>query len=184
MGGREMADRVMDEIRVQVGEKFLHENNKRCAHKDGEVVMIFRRPGGKVLLSTKSFYLKDIYRLPTGSIEKGEKPEDALKREIYEETGFRMETWEKIGEIHWMFSHGQQTGEYFSHVYVMPESTAEPVCMDKKERISGYIEVDVAELPGVCDRLMRLPARWRDWGEFRGLVHTYVHKRLTQDQRS
>jgi len=89
---------------------------------------------------------------------------------------------EKIGDIHWTFVNGDRTGEYYSHVYLMPESTAEPKCVDKKERISGYMEVEVSELPAVCDRLMRLPSRWRDWGEFRGLVHKYVHKKLTERQ--
>ena len=38
------------------------------------------------------------YFLPGGGIDEGETPEDALRRESEEETGYSIEVWEKIGE--------------------------------------------------------------------------------------
>lgn len=168
----------MEEYEIEVGDRFFEETIARLRKKCGEVVMVLPRPGDRVLLSTKDFYLAGTYRLPTGSIEKGETPEDALKREVREETGFRFDSGRKLGAIHWVFRNGERTVEYYSYVFVLPETTAVPVPEDHNERITGYKEVGLCSLREVGEELIGLPDRWRDWGRFRGLVHEYVHERL------
>ena len=66
-------------VELEVGEEFLRnvrEKERRMGIAD-EVVMVVPRPGGKVLLHTKSFYPPGTYRLPTGRLRLGESPEAA-----------------------------------------------------------------------------------------------------------
>jgi 8-oxo-dGTP pyrophosphatase MutT (NUDIX family) len=55
----------------------------------GEVCMVLRRPGG-LLTAIKTFYPRGCYRLLTGGVEHGEPIEDALWREVGEETGLEV----------------------------------------------------------------------------------------------
>jgi 8-oxo-dGTP pyrophosphatase MutT (NUDIX family) len=168
----------MEEYRIEVGEGLIQDWLASIQEKPGEVVMVFLRPGGKVLLNTKDFYPPGTYRLPTGSMHPSESPEDALVREAQEETGFRVIVHEKLGTIHWVFTHGGETVEYYSHVFLIPETTDEPVVEDPHEQITGYKEVGIRDLRKAGEDLMNMPGRWHDWGVFRGLVHLFVHKKL------
>ena len=42
---------------------------------------------------------KFIWEIPAGTLDPGEAPLECARRELVEETGFRAEGWEKIGEI-------------------------------------------------------------------------------------
>jgi 8-oxo-dGTP pyrophosphatase MutT (NUDIX family) len=168
----------MEEYQIEVGEGLIQDWLAKIGEKPGEVVMVFLRPGGRVLLNTKEFYPTGTYRLPTGSMHRDETPEDALVREAQEETGFRVRAQDKLGTIHWVFRHGGDTVEYYSHVFLIPETTDQPVVEDPHERITGYKEVAIRDLRRVGDELMNMPDRWRDWGVFRGLVHVFVHDKL------
>lgn len=168
----------MKEYQIEVGDAFFDDSVRKMEKKGGEVVMVFLRPGNKALLSTKEFYPQGTYRLPTGSMDKGEAPEDALVREAREETGFDVTAERKLGAIHWVFKNGDRMGEYYSHIFVVPETTDEPVPEDHSEQITGYREMPVCDLKQVGEELMTMQGRWNDWGRFRGLAHLYVHELL------
>ena len=55
------------------------------------VVGIVLREGNEVLLLEHSYRNEYPWGLPSGWLKKGEQPISALKREIYEETGFDVE---------------------------------------------------------------------------------------------
>jgi ADP-ribose pyrophosphatase len=60
-------------------------------HADGSVVLLRQfRPSIN----------EELYEIPAGTIEKGEKPLATAKREIIEETGFKATQWAKIGEFY------------------------------------------------------------------------------------
>ncbi len=168
----------MEEYQIEVEGGTLGDWIEKIREKPGEVAMVFLRPGGKVLLNTKDFYPPGTYRLPTGSMHHGETPEEALVREVREETGFRVSDWRKLGAIHWVFKHDSGTAEYYSHVFLIPETTEQPTVQDPDEQITDYREVPVCDLHEVGENLMNMPGRWHDWGVFRGLVHLFVHKKL------
>lgn len=55
------------------------------------------------ILLLKQFRLpsrKELWEIPAGKTEKGEEPEEAAKRELKEETGFKGEEWKRIGSFY------------------------------------------------------------------------------------
>jgi 8-oxo-dGTP diphosphatase len=70
--------------------------------KKGDIIhavdAIIEDEGGNVVLVKRKFPpFQGYYALPGGSIEKGEEPEDAVIREVMEETNLKVEPIEKIG---------------------------------------------------------------------------------------
>lgn len=169
----------MAELQVQVGPTFFAEMAARVRKSPGEIVMIVRRPGGMVLLMTKYFYPEGIYRLPTGKLKRHELPEEAFGRELFEETGFRADSPELIGVVHYAISNGGEVVDYPSHVYATEEIPGIPESIDGDEGITGFREVTADQLLETAHILETLPEPWRDWGRWRALVHRYVHDQLT-----
>lgn len=64
---------------------FLNEKNEICLTK---------------LLGVDKFGQRDYYETPGGGIQEGETPEQALFRELIEETGYESIVLKKIGDVH------------------------------------------------------------------------------------
>ena len=168
----------MEDHRLDVGDTFLEEMTRKAHESAGEVVMVIRRPGGNVLLMTKTFYPAGVYRLPTGQIRKGERPEEALEREASEETGFRVRIERSLGAIRWTVRSGSGSVEYLSHIIITCETTGKPAPRDIEESIAGFQVINPCDLRGIADQLSNLPEPWRDWGRFRAIAHQFVYREL------
>jgi len=147
----------------------------------GEVVLVVRRDSGEVLLHTKAFYPAGVYRLPSGGVSWGEAVSAALRREVYEETGYT--AWEEqlLGLVTYDFwSHGRSL-PFVSYVFLLAGVQGAPNVQDEGERISGFKWVPVLGLPAVAAALRSLPEDSpgrQDWGRFRALAHDFVAQRL------
>ncbi len=83
---------------------FEHQQQEieRAIIKHNGAVVILPIPApGKVLLIKQFRYTfqREIYELPAGTIEAGEDPLSAAKREIEEEIGFQGHSWHHLGDI-------------------------------------------------------------------------------------
>lgn len=151
---------------------------RRLVKRDGEVVLIVPRPNGRVLLHTKPYYPGGVHRLPTGGIRPGERPDDAARREAFEELGFQPKKLVFIGVLQnriWVNGSGLL---YPSFVFKTEEMSGAPQPTDPDEPISGYSEVEVEELEKVARQLRELPEDWREWGEFRAALHEILGEAL------
>jgi 8-oxo-dGTP pyrophosphatase MutT (NUDIX family) len=150
-----------------------------------EVCMVVRRPAGDVLLSIKTFYPRDAYRLPTGGIDRDEPILAALVRETREETGLEPEPSRFLAALTYLDGPGGPP-VFHSFAFLLEDVTGAPVRpLDEQEQIEAYIEVPVAELPRVAERLERIPPdgapgipNWDAWGRFRAHVHRVVPEAL------
>jgi 8-oxo-dGTP pyrophosphatase MutT (NUDIX family) len=149
----------------------------------GEVCMVIRRPSGRILVSTKTFYPPGAYRLPTGGIDVGESIEAALTREAHEETGLVTEVRRFLAAI----SYSAASGHIFhTFAFLLDEKGGTLGPLDPHERILDYREVEPAELNSLADRLGSLGSEhspdivgdWADWGRFRAVVHRTVAQAL------
>lgn len=151
----------------------------------GEVCMVVRRPNGKVLLTTKDFYPRGAFRLPTGGIAHGEGILDALLRETNEETGLTAEVRRFLA---WIDYEGSGEGRVVFHTFalLLDETGGTLGSLDPHERISAYREAGPEELPAIADALDSIASElspdiegdWADWGRFRAVVHRAVAKAL------
>lgn len=172
----------MEHHELTVGEAFFKEMERKRTNSPGEVVMVIRRPGGKVLLTTKDFYPAGIYRLPSGQMTGDETPEEALIRETFEETGFHVQIDRHLGTIGYTFKTDSKTIEYVSHVFLTEETVGEPASQDADEEITGYRDVDPSELENIAQNLQKIAGIWNDWGRFRAISHDFVYEILASER--
>lgn len=142
--------------------------------RDGEVVLVLRRPDGRVLLHTKPFYPPDTWRLPSGGVEPGESPQAAAAREIAEETGRPARLERLLGILTYQVRGAGETIPFGSYVFLVATPGGRPAPRDAGERIAGFRWVPPHELEGVAAHLRGLAPPWRGWGTFRSLPHRFV----------
>ena len=85
----ELICKITDE---DIGEKTVHMENPKLRLGARGIVI---REDGKIAIFNKSN--KNEYKLPGGGLEGEEKPEDAFKREVLEETGCEVEIIDDLG---------------------------------------------------------------------------------------
>ncbi len=140
----------------------------------GEVVLVLRRPDGRLVLQTKAFYPPGAYRLPTGSIEQSEPLLDALGRELREETGLEPQVLRFLGVLCYRFRRRGVPHERASYVFLLDAGAGPLVAQDATERITGLREIQPEELDAVAERLEALTGEWAPWGRFRALENRFV----------
>lgn len=74
------------------------------------ILIVIKDSDRNILICTRASEGKEVWELPSGGLEKGEKPEQTFYREVYEELGLQR------GDV----SEPKLTG--FSHTYVLPEN--------------------------------------------------------------
>jgi len=154
--------------------------------RSAEVVLVLRAADGQVWLQTKAFYPPDTWRLPSGGLDPGEAPEQALARELWEEAGLRDLAARPLGRVRYDVTvAGRAIRRFFSHLYLVEVGGASPDSQDADEGIAAWRAVPVSDLPLVAAHLEALPAtpirdtgRWADWGRFRAVVHRLVPELL------
>lgn len=180
----DLARRFGEPLRIEarIADGFM--DPIRRPDRVGEVCMVIRRPSGKLLVSTKTFYPPGAYRLPTGGIDIGERIETALAREAHEETGLTVAVRRFLAAI----SYATATGEHVFHTFafLLDEVGGTLGSLDPHEEILDYREVEPPELAAMADRLAalrsepseRIDGDWAHWGRFRAVVHRAVAEAL------
>ncbi len=159
-----------------------------------EVVFAIRRPNGRLLLQTKTFYPPGAYRLPSGSIMAGEPVLAALRREVTEETSLQVTLLRYLAVVTYdiVVADGDpaetRPPTFTSYAFLVQETGGELCTADRDERVAGFREIETGELAGVAEGLEALAdspnptvRSWGDWGRFRAIVHRLVWEILCAD---
>jgi ADP-ribose pyrophosphatase YjhB (NUDIX family) len=144
----------------------------------GEVCMVIRRRGGRLITAIKTFYPPGAYRLLTGGVGHGEPIEAALLREVDEETGLEVAVRRFLAVIEYELepenreprtknreyqSHGRRTADseqaiqhsytFVTFAFLLDEvgGTLDP--RDPGEQIESFREVEIATLPELAAML-------------------------------
>lgn len=171
----------------------------------GEACMVIRRPNGRLLTASKTFYPAGIYRLLTGGIMPDEPIEAALIRETREETGLEVQIRRFLAVIEYLMpQHSQPDGSvtasdhpahrtarrvFYTFAFLLDELGGTLAPLDNTERIADFREIFPAELPTLATTLEQVQddydteirGRWRDWGMFRAIVHRVVYAALSDE---
>lgn len=152
----------------------------------GEVCMAIRRPNGKLLTAIKTFYPPECYRLLTGGVKQGEPIEDALWREIAEETNLLTEVDRFLAVIEYAEQRPDAPAAFVTFVFLLDERGGMLTVIDEDERVADFRELAVDELPALADTLehvatgysSEIEGDWHSWGVFRAVVHHVVYAAL------
>lgn len=144
----------------------------------GEVVMVIPNEQGHVWLHTKDFYPEGVYRLMTGGIDPGEKPDRSLLREVGEETGFVVKIDRCLAVITYTLTAAEGTLPFASYVFLTRPTAGQPHPTDPGERITHFKAVPAAELLTVVHNLRALSGPFQDWGIFRAIAHQVAYEAL------
>jgi NAD+ diphosphatase len=118
----------------------------------------------------------------------GERVLAALQREALEEFGQALVVRRFLAAVAYRRDAAAPT--FYTFAFLLDASAEPPRPRDLHERITGFRPVQLDELPRVADALDRLPvdpstdvdAPWRDWGQFRAVIHRVVWETLTASQ--
>lgn len=145
-----------------------------------EVVMVIPNEQGHLWLHTKDFYPEGVYRLMTGGIDSGEKPDKSLLREVGEETGFAVKIDRCLAVITYTLTAAEGTLPFASYVFLTRPAAGQPHPTDPGERITHFKAVPVAELLTLVQNLRALSGPFQDWGIFRAMAHQVAYEMLNQ----
>jgi len=144
----------------------------------GEVVLVIPNKQKQIWLHTKEFYGDDVYRLMTGGLKPGEKPHLACRREMMEETGFKVEVERCLAVVTYSLSTPDTAQPFVSYIFSTKRATGKPNPTDDSEAIAGFRAVPIADLKAVADQLESLEGERADWGTFRAVAHRVAQKQL------
>lgn len=164
--------------RIETDDYMRGYRGQASPDRRGEVVFAIRQPSGEILLHTKHRYEKPIYRLPSGRIELGESIEDALYREIAEETGQRVQLCRFLGILDCHFISDNSAFPFVSYIFYLQSMSGE-LCPTDTNEIAGFRTVPVHELGSIAQVLRSLGSHRRCWGYWRSLSHDIVSHALT-----
>ncbi|MGB9594194.1 MAG: NUDIX hydrolase, partial [Anaerolineae bacterium] len=88
-------------------------------NRRGEVGMVIVSPAGQVLTHTKSFYPAGVFRIPTGGIGQEEPVLDALRREVWEETGLDAEVQRLLAVVEYRFTNGAREVRFATYLFLL-----------------------------------------------------------------
>ncbi len=145
----------------------------------GEVVMVVPNEQGQVWLHAKAFYPAGVYRLLTGGVEPGETPDQALLREVEEETGFQTKIDRCLAVITYLCSGDGITLPFVSYAFLTAPTSGWPQPTNPGEAITGFQAVSVETLTETALKLRSLKDIFTDWGIFRAIAHEIVKLQMT-----
>lgn len=88
---------IKDDVQVSDGHKSFREV---VIHSGGVVIVALKDEETVLLVKQYRYPLKRAnLELPAGKLEIGEDPDEACKRELEEETGYRAKNWKSLGYI-------------------------------------------------------------------------------------
>lgn len=127
-------------IKVFLDEVQIDNNNKKALREivkhSGAVCALAVTKDGKIILikQFRKAIEADLIEIPAGKLESGENPEDAIKRELKEETGYDVQSLEYITQFYTSPGFSNELGYlYFAKLGEQGET-----CFDEDEDIEIF----------------------------------------------
>jgi len=167
-------------VTIETDDYLAAQRWRAVPDRRGEVIFVIRQPNGEILLHSKQRYEQPIYRLPTGGIDPSEAVEDALLREVEEETGQSVIIRRFLAILNCHFHRNGSSVPFTSYLFYLESRT----CLldpDVDDEAAEFRTVPVQRMGQVAANLRSLNGRRRGWGYWRSLAHDLVHDLLGQN---
>ncbi|MEW6723300.1 MAG: NUDIX hydrolase [Bacillota bacterium] len=157
---------------------------RRLAECWGEAVYAVLSPsaggsGRQVIVTRVRDYPTGVYRVPSGGIDHGERPEEAARREATEELGLVARVAAFIGliDFHHIFAGRELVFPSFAFLLT---SSGGDFAQRTHDEIADFHPADAGELWQYVDRLRSIGGTMQAWGAFRSastaLVADFLEK--------
>jgi 8-oxo-dGTP pyrophosphatase MutT (NUDIX family) len=176
--GQRFGDADARYARLDIGQPFFSQWREKLEDRRGEIVLVVQNDEKRVLLHTKSFYPDGAFRLLTGGIKYGEPVLEALERETFEETGFKIISARLLSISFFEFLNKKKSVPFVSYIFLIASDRSNPEIQDVHERISGFRWVPLEQLEDTANLLQKLSGKWKDWGIFRAIPHEIAAEKL------
>lgn len=167
-------------ISTEIMRQMVVKMNQKTTPRRAEVVMVVPNEQGQVWLHTKSFYPQGVYRLMTGGLEAGEAPHHGLRREVVEETGFKVKVQRCLAVVTYTVAAAEGRFPFVSYIFLTTPTQGQPHPTDPKEAITHFQAVTISDLADIARQLRSLSGEFADWGIFRAIPHEVACQQLLQ----
>jgi 8-oxo-dGTP pyrophosphatase MutT (NUDIX family) len=152
---------------------------RKDVDRRAEVVFAIQdQNSGRIWVHAKPHYPAHIFRLPSGGVHPAEAIEQALLREIDEETGLTIKVERFVGLVEYHFQRGDASVQFASYVFHLISPGGAPV-IHAGETISEFRAVLPSQVAQIALDLRNLIGYRRGWGQWRALAHDVVYEYLT-----
>jgi len=169
---------VRHTLSMQADEYIRSYRWREDTDRRAEVVFAIEDPQGQLWLHAKSHYPSHIFRLPSGGVHWDESIEEALLREVREETNLNVQIEKFVGLLEYRFHHGGKMARFASYIFHLRSSGGCPMA-DEDESISEFRAVLPLQLAQTAADLRNLIGDRRGWGQWRAAAHDLVYQHLT-----
>jgi ADP-ribose pyrophosphatase YjhB (NUDIX family) len=146
-----------------------------------EVVFVIQDPSSVIWVHNKQHYPSSLFRLPSGGIHWHERVEDALMREIAEETALLTRIERFLGVIEYFFYHEERIVHFASYVFHLYSEGGQPYTV-KDEEITGFRAILPCQLLEISADLHNLIGDRRLWGQWRAVSHDLAYDTLVGER--
>jgi 8-oxo-dGTP pyrophosphatase MutT (NUDIX family) len=182
----ELVDRYGTPVRrafwIQADEYIRSYRWQPNTDRRAEVVFAIQNPAGQIWLHAKAHYPMHIYRLLSGGVHLYEAVEEALWREIEEETSLVCKIEKFLGLVTYHFTYGEDVAYFASYIFLLRSDFTQPQCLRDNE-ISAFRAVLPSQLRDVSNDLRNLIGDRHGWGQWRSLAVDVVHEQLVSEQQ-
>jgi ADP-ribose pyrophosphatase YjhB (NUDIX family) len=163
---------------VQADEYIRTYRWRKDSDRRAEVVFAIQDPAGRIWVHAKPHYPGHIFRLPSGGVEWCERVQDALLREVVEETGLAVYIRRFLGVLEYCFFDGTAKAKFASYVFLLGSDGTPPQLPEDGE-ISAFRTILPSQLLQLSADMRNMGGDRRGWGQWRALVHDLVYDILT-----
>ena len=146
--------------------------------RDDEVAYILRNPAGEMMVVRRSYYPEGVIRFPTGGVEVGESPIDALVREVKEETGITVKKARYSLRIDYRLSWTGLDKQFRTHCFVIDVDQSRPRIVDEQHEHEAHEWITRRNLAKLVKFLEGFKGNWKDYCRFREILHKAVFERI------
>lgn len=151
------------------------------ADRRAEVVFAIRDPQNRIITHAKRNYPAQIYRLPSGGVNWDEPIEEALLREIDEETGLDVCIERFIGLITYHFFYQGEMATFASYLFLLRADFSQPL-QPRDNEISEFRTLLPSQLIELGNDLRNLLGNRRVWGQWRALAIDLLQEHLAAQE--